>query len=156
MTSSPSGVLLSTIPPAARMTGSPAGAVEVAMFEVLNRDCNLCGALFNPLYYKNFYGAPFPPKQNTLQMFKRPSEEFLPSVVHGVSDDLLAVGRDRDGKLDRLGIQFGVVARFLRQLPVGPAIELLHHADLHRFLLVVADLDLEGLVSKPAERVDLI
>src|SRR5262249_3514758 len=70
-----------------------------------------------------------------------------PTVMDGISHRLFAVRLDRNGKLDGLAVDLAKLVRLLREVPVAPAIEMLHYAHIHRRLLVIADLDLEALVD---------
>ena len=70
-----------------------------------------------------------------------------PGIMHPVVDDLFLVGLELHAELDglRVGLDEGVAV--VADLPVRPAVEVLDHADFHRFLLVVAQLDLERFVG---------
>ena len=67
--------------------------------------------------------------------------------MHGVVNRLFFVRFDRNTKLHRLRVRFGERVRFFRDFPVGPAKEMLDHANLHRLLLVIAQLDFETFVQ---------
>ena len=71
----------------------------------------------------------------------------MPRVVHGVGQDLLFVWFDRDAEFDRLCIYLPKRRGFLRYCPVERATEMLHNADFHRVLLMIAQSDFEGFVN---------
>ena len=67
----------------------------------------------------------------------------LPGVVHGVSDHLLPIGRNRDRELDGLRVHLAPFMGLLCELPIRATVEVFDDADARRFFLVVTYVDLE-------------
>src|SRR5947209_7393306 len=76
--------------------------------------------------------------------------------MHGIRDGLFLIRRRLYPEFYRLRVVLFEVIAFLRDGPVGPAVEMFNHPHLHRRFLVVAELDLETLVDPVLLRVGLI
>src|SRR4029077_15017959 len=87
--------------------------------------------------------------------FFRAAKTRSPRIVHRVFQDLLFIRLQSDGRLRSLAVFLYMRIRFDGDVPSGPAIEVLDHANLRRFSLMVPNTDFESLLDHPAFKIDL-
>lgn len=79
-----------------------------------------------------------------------------PGVIHEVGKDLFFTRSQFYGKFYRAAVDLFVRLRFLRYLPVRPAVKVFYHAHFYALFLMIAQFYLERLVQRVISAIETI